>query len=286
MKRSELPDEVFGIPQERKYPMPDKKHTESAIKLFNHVDSKYEEQLAKKIISNMKKYKIDSSMVGPNNRLRKYLPKDMIKEVGTTAGTVVGTGQTSDSVYLVNYMPKNTFSSNKRSRYGICKYGMNDLHIFGDNQRHCHYVSDLNEFNNNAYNIRVFKYKGKQKKSIYQIIEDAESDLDFYTMLTGRGIPDREFIVYDSEFVEEECILDTLESISECVEAKLRSVAQDLKPIPVLTETVQGRPYNYYRDLNGIFIQHELTGIRSSSYPDIKDIPESTKRIVERGYYI
>ena len=79
-KRSELPDNVFGIPQERKYPMPDEKHTRSAIKLFNHVEPKYEEQLAKAIIKNMKKYNIDGSVVGPNNRLRKYLPKDMIKE--------------------------------------------------------------------------------------------------------------------------------------------------------------------------------------------------------------
>ena len=79
-KRSELPDSVFGIPQERKYPMPDEKHTRSAIKLFNHVEPKYEEQLAKAIIKNMKKYGIDGSVVGPNNRLRKYLPKDMIKE--------------------------------------------------------------------------------------------------------------------------------------------------------------------------------------------------------------
>src|SRR5699024_768875 len=77
---SELPDNVFGIPQERKYPMPDEKHTRSAIKLFNHVEPKYEEQLAKAIIKNMKKYNIDGSVVGPNNRLRKYLPKDMIKE--------------------------------------------------------------------------------------------------------------------------------------------------------------------------------------------------------------
>ena len=79
-KRSELPDSVFGIPQERKYPMPDEKHTRSAIKLFNHVDPKYEEQLAKAVIKNMKKYGIDGSVVGPNNRLRKYLPEDMIKE--------------------------------------------------------------------------------------------------------------------------------------------------------------------------------------------------------------
>lgn len=286
MKRSELPDEVFGIPQERKYPMPDKKHTESAIKLFNHVDPKYEKQLATKIIANMRKYNIDPSMVGKNNRLRKYLPKDMVKEVGTTAGTIVGTGQTSDAVYLINYMPRNTFNTAKKSKYGISKYGMKDLHIFSDNAKKCHYINDLNEFKESAYNIRVFKFNGKQKKSIYEIIENAESDLDFYTMLTGRGIPDRGFIVYDSEFIEEECFLDTLSTISECVEAEIRSVAEDLKPIPILTETVQGRPYNYYRDLNGVFIQHELTGIRSKSYDDIDMIPESVTDIVKRGYLV
>ena len=80
IKRSELPDNVFGIPQERKYPMPDKEHTILAIKLFNHVDKIYEKQLAEKIIVNMKKYDIDPSMIGEKNRLRKYLPKDMIKE--------------------------------------------------------------------------------------------------------------------------------------------------------------------------------------------------------------
>lgn len=85
MKRSILPDEVFGIPELRKYPMPDRKHVLSAIRFFNHVDYKYERQLANKIIANMKKYDIDSSHVGKDNRLRKYLPKDIkdlaVKEI-------------------------------------------------------------------------------------------------------------------------------------------------------------------------------------------------------------
>lgn len=72
-KRSELPDDVFGIPEERKYPMPDKKHTISAMKLFNHCEKKYEEELAKHIIKNIEKYNIDPSFVGPKNRLLKYL---------------------------------------------------------------------------------------------------------------------------------------------------------------------------------------------------------------------
>lgn len=72
-KRSELPDSVFGIPEERKYPMPDKKHVISAIKLFNHVEPKYEEDLAKRIIYRARKYKIDLSFVGEKNRLYKYI---------------------------------------------------------------------------------------------------------------------------------------------------------------------------------------------------------------------
>lgn len=80
-KRSELPDSVFGIPEERKYPMPDKKHVISAIKLFGHVDKKYEEELAKRIIKNIRKYDIDVSFVTKNNKLYKYLlDSHLVKE--------------------------------------------------------------------------------------------------------------------------------------------------------------------------------------------------------------
>ena len=80
-KRSELPDSVFGIPEERKYPMPDKKHVISAIKLFGHVDKKYEEELAKRIIKNIRKYDIDISFVTKNNKLYKYLlDSNLVKE--------------------------------------------------------------------------------------------------------------------------------------------------------------------------------------------------------------
>ena len=72
-KRNNLPNEVFGLPKKRKYPMPDKKHVFSAIKFFNFVDEEDEKELAKNIKKMMKKYDIDHSHVGKNNRLRKYL---------------------------------------------------------------------------------------------------------------------------------------------------------------------------------------------------------------------
>lgn len=72
-KRNNLPDEVFGLPEKRKYPIPDKKHVLSAIKLFNFVDNEDEKELAENIKKKMKEYKIDNSHVGEKNRLKKYL---------------------------------------------------------------------------------------------------------------------------------------------------------------------------------------------------------------------
>ena len=78
-KRSELPDDVFGIPQERKYPMQDKQHVKAAIKFFNYVEPKYEEQLANRIIENMKIYNIDASSIGDKNRLKKYIKESTME---------------------------------------------------------------------------------------------------------------------------------------------------------------------------------------------------------------
>lgn len=208
---------------------------------------------------------------------------DMIKEFGTTAGTVVGSNQ-ADSIYIVNYMQNNVFSGHKENRLGICKKGMKDLHTFGGRYNKFHYVSDLEEFKKEASDIKMYRYTGTPKNSFYEIIEDTVNDLDLYKLLTGRDLPDRSFIDYDSEFIQEECFLDTLDAIRECTEAGLLSLTENKYPVPILTETVQGRPYNYYRDLDGVFIQHEVTKIRSKSYRDKNSIPEAQVNAVKRGY--
>lgn len=63
----------FGLPKQKKYPMPDKAHVLAAIRMFNHVEPQYEEELARNIIKKMKQYNIPPETVGENNRLRKYL---------------------------------------------------------------------------------------------------------------------------------------------------------------------------------------------------------------------
>lgn len=71
LKASERTD--FGIPELKKYPMPDEAHVKAAIRMFNHVDQAHEAQLARNIKAKMTSYGISPDTVGENNRLKKYL---------------------------------------------------------------------------------------------------------------------------------------------------------------------------------------------------------------------
>lgn len=62
----------FGLPDLKKYPMPDEKHVLLAIQYFNHVDEDREKELADNIIKRMKELKIAHVNVGEKNRFSKY----------------------------------------------------------------------------------------------------------------------------------------------------------------------------------------------------------------------
>ena len=67
-----LPSE-FGIPDKRKYPMPDKDHVKAAIQMFNKCDPEDEKELADNIIKKIKKFDmVDDVHVGTSNRFKKY----------------------------------------------------------------------------------------------------------------------------------------------------------------------------------------------------------------------
>lgn len=77
-ERNDLEDDEFGIPELRKFPINDKKHVEQAIKMFNHVDKKYESELADNILDAMEKFHISTDIVGEKNRLKKYIKEDSV----------------------------------------------------------------------------------------------------------------------------------------------------------------------------------------------------------------
>ena len=81
IKHSEPEDDedLYGVPELKKFPMPDKKHVRSAIRFFNYVDPKYEKELAEAIIEKAKEFGLDLESdisVGDENRFGKYLKKE------------------------------------------------------------------------------------------------------------------------------------------------------------------------------------------------------------------
>lgn len=74
----------YGLPSLKKYPMPDAAHVRSAIRFFNYVDPAYEKELATAILKRMDEYGLDFEdfTVGPENRFKKYIPKNELKHHG------------------------------------------------------------------------------------------------------------------------------------------------------------------------------------------------------------
>ena len=80
--RNSLPDSDFGLPSQRRYPMPDKSHVLSAIRFFNHVEKEYEAELAKNIIKKIKKFDMVSDVhVGKSNRFLPYWEKSGLSKI-------------------------------------------------------------------------------------------------------------------------------------------------------------------------------------------------------------
>lgn len=70
-------NQKYGLPELKKYPMPDADHVRSAIRFFNYVEPKYEKKLARAILTRMKEYgmSFEDFGVGDENRFKKYVPK-------------------------------------------------------------------------------------------------------------------------------------------------------------------------------------------------------------------
>lgn len=220
------------------------------------------------------------------NWVEKMNESSNLKEFSVGAGPVVGIGSNPEPIYIVNYMQNNVFSGATQERFGICKTGMKDLHTFGGKYNRLHYTN-LEEFEKEASNIKVYRYTGPLSDkyfSIYSIIEDADTDLDFYRLLTGNEIDSRSSIKYDPYFQRESYINDELSAITECVVAGVKEIDNKYE-IPMIGLNEDGRVYNYYRDLDGVYIKNEVTNMRSGSYDDINDIPEEVNNLVIKGVY-
>lgn len=77
IQHDDLDDKKYGVPEQKKFPLPDADHVKSAIRFFNYVEPKYEKELAAAILKRMKEYGVvlgEDIAVGDDNRFKKYVP--------------------------------------------------------------------------------------------------------------------------------------------------------------------------------------------------------------------
>ena len=142
-ERNKLDDDDFGIPELRKYPLHDKKHVEQAIKMFNHVEKKYESELADNLLDAMERYHISTDVVGDNNRLKKYIKEDAITE-----GLLFNDNTPADIKKLGEIIKKITDKSDK--------------------------IDDIKDLVNTARDtIKGKDFSGEEKKSVYSTCKKA-----------------------------------------------------------------------------------------------------------------
>lgn len=105
----------YGLPELKKYPMPDETHVLSAIKFFNYVDPKNEKELASNINRKIKQYHMqDKIHVGDKNRFKNYFnskSSENSKEESVLAPNIIlddkvivteSYAQTKDNLYIFN----------------------------------------------------------------------------------------------------------------------------------------------------------------------------------------
>ena len=74
-ERNALPDEEFGIPYRRAFPLNDAQHVKSAITMFRHCPEKERAELAKRIFAKYRKFNLDVK-ISKKNPLWKYAKKE------------------------------------------------------------------------------------------------------------------------------------------------------------------------------------------------------------------
>ena len=86
--RNALPDEAFGLPRLRAYPIHDANHVKQAVRMFNHCkDPNDRKVLASRIFSAASKFKVDVK-VGKGNALYDYAPEAFRESAENEAPTV------------------------------------------------------------------------------------------------------------------------------------------------------------------------------------------------------
>lgn len=193
-----MTDPKYGIPQLKKFPLPDARHVRSAIKFFNYAPPRYEKQLAAAILRRMKEYGLsfDDFTVGDENRFKRYIPKTYLAHHG-----ILGQkwGIRRYQPYPDEYHGDGKYVGLKQKTI----LSNNDLDVVKQIKQSKHYTKNLDKFATDAdHNVLfVTGLSGSGKSTIVEKFNDSHKiHLDFYTEKGDAGedakYQDQEFNTY------------------------------------------------------------------------------------------
>lgn len=209
------------------------------------------------------------------------------EDCSTTMGTMVGPKSNSDSVYVINYLKKNSFSgeSNGDKEYALTTgKDMTDIFCYDKNKKSFDRTS-FEEFRSITDSAELYRFDGYAR--ILDLLENCNSDIDIYTSLSNMKFNNHDQIRNDHMFIREESLYDEINIIKESLEVSIHKMDKMRIPnIGMIAESAlytEGCPVMYYNDIDGVFVMNESTRMRSKSYKDIKSIPSSVIKYITIG---
>lgn len=255
VKRSELDDSIFGIPEDRRYPLDTEQHVKSAIRLFGHCEERKKKSLAKNIKKAADKYDIE---IPENTQVYKYLNEWSAASMNPIVGI--------HKPFLIKIGDQGLLSNTK---YALATDIIPSKCLVVNEDG---YLEIINGDSILESITGVYQFVGHD--GLVDVISEAynsktQVDYDFiYTTLSGKKLLCEDQIDYNSEFIKVDFnkYLDKSNTIIATTEAMM-SVDYSL---PVL-----GYDECYRKDPDGYFYINNITNKRTKSVDNISNITES-----------
>lgn len=162
-QRKRIPDELYGLPRTRQYPLNDRTHVLQAIRMFHHCkDPKDQATLAHNIFKRVNELKIDVT-IGKNNKLYEYAPKAL--QESSTAVQI--------SPDMIENKPLHKRTKDEIIREHLNQHALGINHIMYDIKQYQQSIAAMKEFN-------FFEY-------FYPNLKDMNFVTRLYCMLGGLG---------------------------------------------------------------------------------------------------
>ena len=290
-KRSELPDDKFGIPEDRKYPLDTDEHIKSAIKLFGHAEESKKKSLANRI---KKAADFRGIEIPKDSKISIYLNETSISSISNLITNLLDNvapdrdkehedaldafSYAAEAMALANVNPLVSYSKPfilkyapaKNSVFSGCEYAFTSDISSGkcmivDEDSKLHIVD--NDFLSDMYvEAYEFNYEHRDRLSaLYKAYKEQEIvDKSFiYTTLANKPLLSNDQIEYDDLFskVDFDLYGEKLESFTSTMNA-LNTFDTSL---PVLESTLEDDMIIVMEDVDGYYYKNIHTGMRTRS---------------------